>query len=176
MLIKNYGLFWRRDAIYWGRGSNSGHLLGVPANKRTGKPINFREQQGVYILYDETFQVVYVGQAGAGIKQRLLQRLGHHRVDQLADRWTKFSWFGVRSVNRTGDLRAEAAAAHPSTTSILNHIEAILIVAAEPRHNRQGGKFGKGVIQYLQHRDEDAVGPDQETMIREIWQQKAPSE
>lgn len=170
MLVKNYGLFWRRSDIFWGSGPNAGHLKGVPANATTDSPVDFRDQQGVYVLYDGNFQLVYVGQAGAGEGQRLFRRLGNHRFDQLADRWERFSWFGVRAVNTNGNLRAEAQAAHPAISDVLNHIEAILIVAAEPRHNRQGGRFGDGVRQYIQYRDADALGPDQLRMIREIWE------
>jgi len=49
------------------------------------------------------------------------------------------------------------------------HIEAILISAAEPPHNRQGGRFGKEVEQYLQYRDQEALGPDTEAMLKELW-------
>lgn len=138
MLVKNYGLFWRREWIFWGRGRNAGHLKGVRSTSITSEPINFRKQQGVYLLYDDSFELVYVGQAGANDKNRLFDRLKQHTKDPLSDRWSKFSWFGVRTVNQDGALHAEAAAAHPSLRDVLNHIEAILIAAAEPRHNRQG--------------------------------------
>jgi hypothetical protein len=62
-----------------------------------------------------------VGQAGANDQQRLFDRLKQHTKDQLADRWSKFSWFGVRSVNNTGELRAEAAAAHPTLGDVQSH-------------------------------------------------------
>ena len=169
MLIRNYGLFWRREWVFWGRGKNAGHLNGVPADAITAQPINFRMQQGVYVLYDENFRMVYVGQAGVGDKQRLLDRLKQHTKDQLADRWNRLSWFGVRSVNASGKLHVEKSAAHPKLSDILNHIEAILIVAAEPPHNRQGGRFGKGVKQYLQVRDKDHLGPEVADMIKDLW-------
>jgi hypothetical protein len=172
MLIKNYGLFWRREWIVWGAGSNAGHLKGVPAKQKTAHPVDFRDQQGVYVLYDDNFQIVYVGQAGAQENQRLLKRLGQHRSDQLADRWTKLSWFGVRKVNQNGSLAVEAQAAHTPMNDVLDHIEAVLIAAAEPRHNRQGGRFGDGVKQFLQHRDHEALGPDQPTMIRALYDDK----
>jgi hypothetical protein len=60
-------------------------------------------------------------------------------------------------------------AAHPDVGDILNHIEAILIAAAEPVHNRQGGRFGESVVQFLQYRDTENVGPDATQMIRELW-------
>jgi hypothetical protein len=54
-------------------------------------------------------------------------------------------------------------------TVILNQVEVILISSTEPPLNLQGGRFGKDVKHYLQYRDADALGPDGEVMIREIW-------
>jgi hypothetical protein len=172
MLIRTYGLFWRREWIFWGRGNAAGHLRGVPAASRTSDPTDFREQQGIYCLYDDNFRLVYVGQAGANDQHRLFGRLRNHRTDQLSDRWTKFSWFGTRAVNNDGSLRVEAKAAHPTIGEVLDHIEAIVISVSEPPHNRQGGKFGENVIQYLQYRDIDNLGPDLDSMVRDLWKQK----
>ena len=69
-LIKNYGIMWRRDSVFWGRGSNRGLLEG----RRSGKIIDFREQIGVYVLYDEGRRPIYIGQAGQG-NARLFSRL-----------------------------------------------------------------------------------------------------
>lgn len=176
MLIRSYGLFWRREWIFWGRGKVAGHLKGVPAESRTGDPADFREQQGIYCLYDDSFDLVYVGQAGANDQQRLFGRLRNHRIDQLSDRWTKFSWFGTRSVNNDGSLRVEAQAAHPTMAEVLDHIEAILISVAEPPHNRQGGRFGDSARQYLQYRDIDNIGPDLDTMVRDLWKKAQQTE
>lgn len=169
MLIHNYGLFWRKAWVHWGRGSNAGHLKGLRVGAKTGVPVDFRYQQGVYCLYDESFKLVYVGQAGGKNDQRLLRRLSQHREDAVSERWSRFSWFGVRQVLQTGELKAEKDSAHPEIGDVLNHIEAILIAAAEPVQNRQGGKFGDRVEQYIQYRDDENVGPDVEGMIRELW-------
>jgi hypothetical protein len=169
MLIKNYGLFWKLDDVFFGRPNVFGHLKGIKARNLTAEPVDFRDQQGVYALYDNSFKLVYVGQAGANDQQRLFDRLKQHSRDQLADRWTKFSWFGIRSVNSNGHLRVEKKAAHPSVGDVLNHIEAVLISVAEPAHNRQAGRFGDEVEQYLQFRDEDEFGPEIKDMIHDIW-------
>lgn len=173
MLIQNYGLFWRREWVHWGlQGGSAGHLKGIPAAAKRSEPTDFRDQQGIYALYDENFQLVYIGQAGGRAEQRLFSRLRQHRADQLADRWSRFSWFGIRRVLKTSTLSIEAIGAHTDTGTVLNQIEAVLIAVAEPVQNRQGGKFGAKAHQYLQFRDETEVGPDVETMIREIWQAK----
>src|ERR1700759_937602 len=140
MLIRNYGLFWKRKDVFWGRQGVSGHLKGYLVH---AAPIivDFHDQQGVYCLYDDNFSLIYIGQAGANDQQRIFGRLKQHRNDALADRWTKFSWFGIRWVTRTtNELAAEAQGAHTTAGEVLNHIEAILISAAEPPYNRQGGR------------------------------------
>lgn len=166
MLIQNYGLFWREEDVFWGRGNNAGRLLGVLTTNTTADPIDFREQSGVYVLYAE-YVMVYVGQAGNG-NQKLFDRLKQHKRDALAGRWNQFSWFGTRRVKADGDLFSEVEGAHSTTEEVLNHIEAILIHVSEPKHNRQGGRFGKKVGQYLQTRDE-LLGPTAEEMIHELW-------
>jgi len=90
-LIANYGLFWKRNKVWWGKqgGTNAGQLCGILASNATGRPVDFRYQQGVYTLYDDNFRMVYAGQAGANDKQRLFDRLKQHRADALADRWSK---------------------------------------------------------------------------------------
>lgn len=163
MLIRNYGLFWRSRDVHWG---HAGHLKGAASS--TATPVDFREQQGVYVLYDEAFQLVYVGQAGAGEEQRLFARLKQHRRDQLSERWSRFSWYGINPVNKSGGLRVEKYAANVPISGVLDHLEAILITSAEPRHNRQGGRFGEKVTQYFQFRDGDKLGPTSDQMIRDI--------
>jgi len=142
MLIHNYGLFWRRSDVFWGRPRVTGHLKGVPAKETSSTPVDFREQAGVYALYDDNFRLIYVGQAGAG-NARLFTRLKHHMKDALADRWTRFSWFGTRWVKGNFELAKGAAKFTIKYAVLLNHIEAILISATEPPHNRQAGRFGE---------------------------------
>lgn len=168
-LIHNYGLFWQRKDVFWGRQKAKGSLKGKLANASSADPVDFRDQAGVYVLYDENFRVVYVGQAGAG-NQYLFSRLKHHTNDALADRWTRFSWFGIRKVNKSKHGLAKRAVQKPiASTNILNHVEAILICTAEPPHNRQTGRFGEDVQQYRQYRDEATLGRDMESMVIDLW-------
>jgi hypothetical protein len=169
MLITNYGLFWERDLIHWGRGRSAGHLKGVLVGSKKSTAVDFREQQGVYCLYDETFRLVYVGQAGGKNSQRLFGRLKQHRDDAVSNRWSKFSWFGIRSDLHGGDLKAVKQNATIKISDVLNHIEAILIAAAEPVHNRQRGRFGERVRQFRQYRDIENLYPSTDEMIRDLW-------
>lgn len=157
--------------MFWGRGSIAGHLKGLYTRNTTGEPINFRDQQGVYVLYDDGFKIVYVGQSGGNDQKRIFDRLKDHTTDKLSDRWTKFSWFGIRAVRANGKLRMEKGTAHPTIGDVLNHIEAILIAAAEPPHNRQAGRFGEDVERYVQYRDDENLGPLMSEAIMEIWRQ-----
>ena len=168
MLIRNYGLFWLRDRIHWGAGKNRGHLKGILSTRRTDEPVDFRYQQGVYALYDEGFRLVYVGQAGVG-KNRLFSRLKQHRIDHLAQRWSRFSWFGVLDVRDNLQLANSGKMSRPKLNEVLNHIEGILISVSEPPHNRQGGRFGEDVSQYLQYLDHENIYPDQRDMIKQLY-------
>jgi hypothetical protein len=171
-MIQTIGLFWRPDQIFWGAGSKPGKLLGVPASSTTSPPIDFREQSGIYVLYSE-FHPIYVGQAGSG-NQKLFARLKQHRTDDLSERWDRFSWFGLRRVLGSGDLSKENLATHPALSVVLNHMDAVLIHAMEPAHNRQGGRFGDQVERYLQIRD-SRLGPTPEEMLRHLWKGSSPT-
>jgi hypothetical protein len=170
VLIHNYGLHWTRSKVVWGKPHSQGHLKGIRAGNRTGSPIDFREQQGVYVLYDGNFRPVYVGQAGASENKRLFNRLKEHRKDKLADRWELFSWFGIRRVLPKGKkLSSPVTRFTVAPRIILDQIEAVLISATEPPLNLQGGRFGRDVKRYLQFQGGDELGPDTDLMIREIW-------
>jgi len=166
-LIKNYGLMWRRDSVFWGRGRDKGVLNG----RRSGKIIDFRDQIGVYVLYDESRLPVYVGQAGQG-NARLFNRLRTHRRDALAHRWHYFSWFGLLSVNKSGRLSGwDAPQKRVSGTirSTLNEIEGVLIAATEPAFNKQGARF-RGIARYKQvlHDGADYTSP---TQLRDLLEE-----
>jgi hypothetical protein len=168
MLIHNYGLFWELENVFWGRQKVEGHLKGIRADSLMSDPVNFREQQGVYVLYDQSFRLVYIGQTGSG-DRRLFSRLRDHTSDKLSERWSRFSWFGVRWIKNDGYLANEVEKVTSPLDDVLNHVEAILIAAAEPVHNRQGGRFGKEVHQFLQYRDEPQLGLSLQEMVRELW-------
>lgn len=148
MLIRNYGLYWHRARVKWGRGGSKGSLDGYLKNAKRQGGADFREQRGIYVLYDDTFRLVYVGHAGRG-QQCLFARLKQHRTDHLAERWSRFSWFGTRAVTQGWVLAADKNF-KPTLIDVLNHIEAILLAAAEPPLNLQRGRFGPEVEQYLQ--------------------------
>lgn len=159
-LISNYGLLWHLNDVFWGRQKKTGTLLGY-RDGHAGQKVDFRDQSGIYVLYAD-YNLVYVGQADG-----LLVRLRQHRDDDLANRWNRFSWFGLRKVLSTGNLASPKGAFHPERKVTLDHLEALLIYASEPRLNRQGGKF-RGAIRYHQYRDEEKLGKTVEEMIKAV--------
>ena len=58
---------------------------------------------------------------------------------------------------------------------ILNSLERILIVGAEPPLNRQGPKFGEAQ-KYSQHRDLEFVYPTDREILRQLYDQMAEEE
>jgi hypothetical protein len=156
--------------VYWGeRGpGKKGRLLGL-ATGNSGAIIDFAEQIGIYVLYNDPLQIMYVGQAGGRNDARIIDRLRTHTRDHLAQLWTRFSWFGIRWVKTDGDLAKGAAAANSPIPDVLDHMEAILRTITNPPYNRQGGRFGEAT-QYIQHRDAEALNPPVAEMVRAIWQ------
>ena len=184
-MIRNYGLFWRRESIYWGTGGKDmgGHLIGEGTNK--SDMVDFRKQAGVYALYDSGFNLVYFGQVGGKGSSDLYHRLKQHdRKGHLADRWSLFSWFGIKDIGtkevsvpqlrKSGkpfkvlgltNLRELSKGDKPEISMgvFLNQLEAVVISVAEPNLNRQSGTWER-VKQYRQFPDpriktlEKAVG------------------
>lgn len=152
-MIQNFGILWQRKWLHVGSSSSRGTLLGKARGRGA---IDFREQIGIYVLYDKDMLPVYVGQAGNG-NAKLFHRLKSHQRDHLSNRWEYFSWFGLRRINTNGSL---SEIDHIEKTfrsdgqNLLDEFEGILIAAMEPRLNKQGAKF-KGAIQFIQEIDED---------------------
>jgi hypothetical protein len=155
-MIKNYGLLWQRKYVHLGAGRNKGTLLGT----RSGiGEVDFREQIGVYVLYDKDLVPVYVGQAGNG-NANLFVRLKNHTNDQLWNRWEYFSWFGLRAINSTNKSLSNHDSAEKtyktSGCDVMNELEGILIASMEPKLNKQGAKLSDAQ-QFHQTVDENIV-------------------
>lgn len=174
MLIRNYGLFWHREDVFWGRPRNSGHLKGHPAGSKRSEPVDFRDQVGLYALYDDSYNLIYFGQTGKGKDHKLFKRMRDHCNDRVADRWTRFSWFGTRFVKANNRLSADKETHQGGLEIALDHMEAIVLAVSEPPHNRQGGRFGESVVQYLQFRDEDVLGLNDKAMLAALYRNQFP--
>ena len=165
MLIHNYGLFWRRSLIAAdGPWSRSGALLGVGVRQKRRGKVDFSRQRGIYALYDDNFRLIYVGQAGKG-ERRLYNRLRAHSLNNLSERWTRFSWFGILPVvenpmTKQLKLVEDHTPTAPTREVILDQMEAILILAGEPIRNSKGGIFGKDTVLYRQTTATNSVDED----------------
>ena len=156
MLIRAYGLHWKKEDVFWGKQKNPGRLLGRAQKKKAD--VDFRDQRGIYALYDDRYNLVYVGQAGKATSETpkpkmLFDRLRNHRSDNLAERWTIFSWFGTRGVQDDNSLIAlqdEINKLLPQTA--LDHMEGLILATADPPKNLRGPNFGDAV-EYEQTRD-----------------------
>jgi hypothetical protein len=153
-IVKNYGLMWERDRVFWGGPGDEGTLLG---SSRARKKIDFREQIGIYVLYDHGMKPIYVGQAGRG-NARLFHRLKQHKKGNLSKRWAYFTWFGLLSVNKSRKLsgRDEPTKGVRNTLGgALDEIEAVLIAAVEPPFNKQGSRFL--TTEYFRQEDDERL-------------------
>lgn len=153
-LIQSYGLFWDRNEVDWNK--RQARLLGRLKTK--DKPVDFRDQVGIYALYDHEFRLLYVGQAGSG-NNTLFSRLKYHGTlhagtRALAARWQYFSWFGLLRVLKGKQELAEAPETRQTTRAdILDALEAVAIEIADPDLNRQGGRL-RAIEEYLQCGDD----------------------
>lgn len=168
-LIHSYGLFWERENVDWGAGRRAGHLKGVRVTARRKDPVNFRDQKGIYVLYDHNFNLVYIGQVGQGRKgqegkETLFKRLRAHRDGPMRVRWAYFSWFGtLKHIRESDEDRfVEDTEGRVDIATTLDELEAILITAADPLLNRQGGKFKKaGEFKQVQNEPVEPVDREQ---------------
>ena len=139
VLIKVYGEFWNPELVNW---KNSWRLLGRRRSDFKGPDVNVYEERGIYVLYKD-YQPVYVGKAD---KQSIGYRLQLPRQSwRKGPRWDRFSWVGIRGLRTNDKLRSQNAAFHPSTAELIATLEALLIVAIDPRLNSRREKFRNAV-------------------------------
>jgi hypothetical protein len=142
ILIKTYGEFWNPELVDWTR---SRELLGKRRSDSKGPDIDVYEERGVYVLYKD-YAPVYVGKAD---RQSLGNRLQLHRQSwRKGPRWDQFSWFGIRGLKVNGGLRGPTEAFHPKREELIATLEALLIVAIDPRLNSRREKFKNAVRLY----------------------------
>ncbi|MEN3031415.1 GIY-YIG nuclease family protein [Chromobacterium amazonense] len=170
-IIKNYGFLWERKYIFRGAGSNAGHLKGAASGLAIA---DFRDQIGVYVLYDQFQNIVYVGQAGNG-NASLFTRLKNHMDGSMWNRWQYFTWVGFKAVNQDGSLSAQQSVDSGVSgfkySDALNEIEGILIEVLEPKLNKQSGRL-KGAVEYFQYVDAKVSDVTAAALLAEIKELK----
>ncbi len=168
-IIKNYGFLWERKHVRTGRRSPAA-LYGT-LNGAKKFQADFKDQIGVYILYDVDRRPVYVGQAGNG-NATLLTRLKQHMDDNLWNRWEFFTWLGFREVTNGGTLNAKQNASAKisklSYANAMNEMEGALINIMEPALNKRGGNIRKTAEEYRQYVDPDLKGITLDDIAKEL--------
>ncbi len=167
LAIRNFGHFWSRELVDWGSQGYGlkGSLRGYYLQDRKPFQVDFRDQMGIYVLFTSNRDVVYIGQAGAG-DQRLFNRLRHHTRNHLRDRWTNFSWFGLREVNKNGSLsehQTPDSRCLSTNRYALDEVEAVLIQLFEPRLNKQGPRWGDDTTEFLQYVESEWLSEERQT-------------
>ncbi len=157
-LINAFGMFWRRQEVHWT--SSNSRLLGV--QQSGSQEVDFREQAGVYLLYDAD-RVIYVGRVAAA---RLGSRLWEHTRDRLTSRWDRFSWFGVRPVSEDGSL-GPLPSSNIETSTLIATMEALLIEGLEPPQNRRQGD-GFNSLEYVQKADPEVLLDRKRAILSEL--------
>jgi len=136
--IHCYGLFWSVDEV-WPEGERGApfRLLGKLGQRAPGLQVcDFRDQRGIYVLYDE-YGPHYVGLTR---EQPLGNRLADHRRDKHAKKWDRFSWFGFKPVrvrcllDGTHALGELPLRRNMEARSTIGDVEALLIQALGTRH------------------------------------------
>ena len=119
-----------------GRGSRDFRLLGRIGSNRPNLAIcDFRNQRGIYVLYDD-YGPYYVGLTR---ETPIGNRLRSHRKDRHAMKWDRFSWFGFRRVLQGTDggiRKLGKVPEHLLTESkwTIGDIEALLIQSLGTQH------------------------------------------
>jgi hypothetical protein len=169
-LIQNYGLFWHRDRVAWSkRRSKSkavkrGEFL---VGQRSRIKVDFNKQIGIYVLYDGDRRPIYMGQISKG-DTPLFSRLQQHTKDDLAERWSYFSWFGFRWVTKKKQLsKSKLKKISGSLATVLNEFEGVMIAATEPPSNRQGARF-KEIPKYTQVPHLDVEEVSNKTLLNKL--------
>ncbi len=134
-IIKTYGKHWRRDKVDWTKTEPS--LVGRQSPK--SQYVDFKAMRGIYMLFDHN-ELIYVGVA---VKESIAKRLKHHTKDKFCNRWNRFSWFGIDSVNQNGTIH-KVNTFSVKIDDVAKALEAIVIEGAEPPCNKRGGDYLKG--------------------------------
>ena len=149
-LIAAFGMYWSREDVLW-KATNT-KLWGQQQDG--ANLVDFYEQRGVYILYDQN-RLVYIGRA---TDRALGKRLLEHTKDRHKTRWDRFSWFGLKEVADNGELKDLNETVNFPIQFLIDDLESLLIEACEPVQNRQRGKNFND-IEYNQVKDEKIEHP-----------------
>ena len=138
-MIKAYGRLWKRELVDWRKSGLYGTFKYKAKNAQKEKTVetNCWSQRGIYVLY-EGYEAVYVGQAGIGPTTNIGNRLKSHKKDDWQDRWDRFSWYGICSINANGTIRNPKANEQETPARIIDDLEAIAIFISDTENKKFG--------------------------------------
>ena len=159
-LIKNTGHLWHRKYVDWLSGNQ---LIGI-SEKKPYKVANFADQAGIYVLYDNNFSCVYVGQAGSGKSTGLYSRLKEHAInDYLFCRWERFSWWGFYPVEDIeNDYYDKSFKIKTDVNEVMDLVESLIIRVNAPKLNLALGKLAGAEWFYQEAEFEERRGEHEE--------------
>lgn len=131
-IIGAYGKMWSRAKFE----KNKYVMIGKLANAKKSPQVDLSTERGIYVLYNG-YDIVYVGQTTNPIATRLKT----HAKRNI--KWDSFSWYGIDSVMDNGQICKEKVLITTSN-ALIDALEAVLIIAAEPGLNKQRGKNIRG--------------------------------
>lgn len=153
--LSAFGMYWRRDLVMW---DSRPRLLG--RQSIAAESVDFSGQVGVYLLHDRD-RVIYVGRASESI----LTRLKAHTVDRLSGRWDRFSWFNLKGVDESGNLRDLMPQWDAGV--VIDAMEALLVESLEPPLNRRRGD-NLGSVEYIQAEDPEIRRREKKRVLAEL--------
>lgn len=176
--IQYYGTFWKKSFFIdqssefrknkrRERFNVDNIMLGI-CRGRTGQgnrdkssmdqAFNFYKQKGIYVLYSNSLEPVYAGQAGRTKKKNneedaassIGSRIDQHVQSKYKNAWEYFSWFGFltdKDSSTAKDLTIDKRLkidwrfneGSANLKNGLSSLEAIIIEAISPRFNARGG-------------------------------------
>lgn len=158
-IINSYGMFWHRNQVFWNERPD---LYGTQLE--TNSITNFKEQKGIYILYDGP-NILYVGQA---IEETIGEKLFGHTNDYLEGRWNRFSWFGIYEPDFEGTIfTVQESNREISIQDIVETMQVLLIETLEPKQNRDSRTLLSG-LEFKQVEDPDLKRKRIQQILSEI--------
>jgi len=131
---------WHRKYVDWDKICLGGY------SEKDDSFVDFAYQAGIYALYNQNADCIYVGQAGRGENNGFFHRLRCHALeDELFCMWERFSWYGFYSVetikkheNRAYENEFKKGI-NTDINELMNVIESMIIRIHTPRFNKSIG-------------------------------------
>jgi len=122
--------YWKYNAfgMKWDFEKSNGKLIGYVNKKSDSK--NLHRQIGVYFLYDQNDNIIYVGQTNSSLIKRLKEHT--RKPDELAGKWQKFSWFGWHPVYEDGTMEPTDNK-KISAENMISYMEGVIIKCFKPQ-------------------------------------------